>query len=290
MRFLTLTIVGLTLVLAFTLDTDQARSTGINGFSGNPATTGGLICIACHSGGITPTVTLSGPQTVTPGSTNRYMLSISGGQQIAGGLDVSVTDGTLANIDEETYILFEELTHRAPREADAFGTVTFEFDWTAPASTGKVTMYGAGNSVDLLSGSGGDAPNNDILSITVQGAPSTPGETSGAGLPQMKVTEYDSFLSAVTVEYETGCDTVDNNVYFGPLADVSLYGYTGQVCDLGANGITSFALPEGSYFFIIVGDDDAVEGSYGPDGALTERPASGACGLTQDLDNTCAQP
>ena len=60
--------------------------------------------------------------------------------------------------------------------------------------------------------------------------------------------------------------------------------------DLGANGITSFALPEGSYFFVIVGDDDAVEGSYGPDGALTERPASGACGLAQDLGNTCAQP
>jgi hypothetical protein len=122
-------------------------------------------------------------------------------------------------------------------------------------------------------------------------ASSSPGETCGSGMPQMLVEARDPLTSLLTVSYEPGCAAADNNVYYGSLDDVSSYGYSGQICDVGMTGTTNFRLPRGgSYFFVIVGDNDSVEGSYGTNGTQTERPASGACGFIQDLSNTCEQP
>jgi hypothetical protein len=118
----------------------------------------------------------------------------------------------------------------------------------------------------------------------------TPGETGGSGMPQMLVEGIDALISTLTVSYGPGCNTVNNNVYFGPLENVSSYGYSGEVCNVGVSGTTSFEVPHGSYFFVIVGDNDSVEGSYGRDSTQVERPASGTCGFTQDLSNPCAQP
>ena len=74
-------------------------SGGISGYSGNPGTNFGQNCNACHGGGVPPTVTLSGPTTVSPGSLTTYTLTLTGGQQTTGGLGVSVTRGELAAID-----------------------------------------------------------------------------------------------------------------------------------------------------------------------------------------------
>jgi hypothetical protein len=123
-----------------------------------------------------------------------------------------------------------------------------------------------------------------------QGASSTPGETCGLGMPQMLVEAHDSVTSAMTVSYESGCEATDNNVYFGPLDAVSNYGYSGRICDVGAGGTTSFSLSRGSFFFVIVGDNDSVEGSYGKDSMRVERLPSGTCGFTQDLSDPCTQP
>lgn len=143
-------------------------STGISGFSGNPATNGGAICNQCHGGGATPAVVLNGPRTVEVGTTHTYTLTISGGQEIAGGLDVSVTGGLLAAIETGTQILNGEATHTHPRLADAQGVVRFNFQWTAPATAGTIQMYGAGNSVNLNGTTSGDAPDSDSFVITVQ--------------------------------------------------------------------------------------------------------------------------
>lgn len=116
---------------------------------------------------------------------------------------------------------------------------------------------------------------------------STPGETCGSGMPQMLVNGIDSVRSTLTMSYEPGCETTDNNVYFGSLDDVSSYDYSGQICNVGMSGTTSFDLPSGSYFFVIVGDDDSVEGSYGRDSMSAERPAWGSCGFMQNLSNSC---
>jgi hypothetical protein len=126
--------------------------------------------------------------------------------------------------------------------------------------------------------------------VVPPGAAFTPGETCGSGMPPLRVDAYDPATSTLTVSYASGCNTADNNVYFGPLDDVSSYGYSGEVCDVGIGGTTSFSLPDGSFFFVIAGDDDTVEGSYGSNSAQAERPAWGACGFLQDLSNPCSQP
>jgi hypothetical protein len=68
---------------------------------------------------------------------------------------------------------------------------------------------------------------------------------------------------------------------------VSSYGFSGHVCDVGTGGTTDFGLPDGSFFFVIVGDDDTVEGT---DGTRAERPPMGTRGLLHDMDKPCAQP
>ena len=143
------------------------NSTGISGYSGDPAT-GGATCVACHSGGTRPTTTIIGPNLVASGNTVSYTLVISGGQMIAGGLDVSVTGGTLIATDSGTYILSSEVTHTQPRDADLNGDVTFVFDWTAPGTAGAHTIYAAGNSVDKNRSNSGDLSDKVRFKVTVQ--------------------------------------------------------------------------------------------------------------------------
>lgn len=169
-----LSVAGVILLAAF-IGMVYAFSTGRVGFSGNPNVGGGLTCAVCHSGGQIPAVVLDGPTTVEPGETVEYTLTISGGQEVAGGFNVSATGGDLATLPgaTDTQILPvpggfpDELTHTMPKDADSSGAVEFRFEWTAPDSSQTVTLYGAGNSVDLDGSSQGDAPNTDTLKITV---------------------------------------------------------------------------------------------------------------------------
>jgi hypothetical protein len=143
------------------------HQTGISGYSGNPAS-GGATCIACHSGGQPPRTRIEGPSVVAIGNTVTYTLRISGGQSIAGGLDVSVTAGGLVATDPGTQLLNSEITHVQPRTVDANGDVVFTFDWNAPASATTATFYGAGNSVDGDFTSSGDLSDKAKLAVTVQ--------------------------------------------------------------------------------------------------------------------------
>jgi hypothetical protein len=286
-------IAGLLLLVCVAADAG-ASSGGISGLSGNPAN-GGDICNICHSGGTVPTVTITGPLTVQAGSTSRYQLVISGGQQVAGGLDVSVDGGSLSAIDAGTYILNGEVTHTTPRDAVGFPfpAVTFEFDWTAPLSAGTVHMYGAGNSVDLASATNGDAAAADELQIVVEGATATPGESSGPDLSPLLVTGFDVSTGDISLSYETACGASDNSIHYGPLDQVATHGWTGSECAIGSGGTYGAFHPgSGSYFFVVVGHDGSVEGSYGKGPAPLERPdyPGSVCGRIQDLGNTCVQP
>lgn len=276
-----------------------ASSSGINGFSGNPNTTGGLICTACHSGGIEPTVTLSGPTNVAPGSVNVYTLTISGGQEIAGGLDVTTAEGattpvgTLVPTSADTQILFNELTHTTPRAADLAGNVSWGFRWQAPAAPATVTMYGAGNSVNLQGGTNGDNAAADTLVIQVGAAPQTPGESLA-----LDNLAYDPTTGDISLTYLSGCETTDSSLFYGPLGQVATYGWTGESCAIGIGDGTpatqhTFDPGAGSYFFVVVGNDGSDEGSYGlaldGGGASSERPpfAGNACGTVQMLTDRC---
>lgn len=141
-------------------------STGITGLSGM---NGGNSCNLCHYDGITPEVSMSGPQIVLPGATHIYSLTISGGQEISGGLNVAVTNGALLSLSSETRMENDEITHTAPKSVNQNGDVVFSYAWTAPNITGTVpiTMYGAGNSVNGNGNNSGDAAGLTTLSITV---------------------------------------------------------------------------------------------------------------------------
>jgi hypothetical protein len=165
-----LKVIAIISITSFLFTSAYSYSGGITGYSGNPATNGGLICTSCHGGGSPPTVALSGPLEVSPGSNNTYILTISGGQEAFGGIDVSVTDGLIVSIESGTIVSGGELIHIWPRTA-VNGIVTFEFNWTAPSTSGDVTLYASGNSVNNDGMNLNDYADKDRLIITV--VPST---------------------------------------------------------------------------------------------------------------------
>ena len=139
----------------------SASSGGITGFSGKSGST----CTSCHSSSTSvPTITLTGPTTVTSGSTNSYTLSVSVITAGNGGLDVAASAGTFA-AGSGTQVLNGEITHTAPSS-----THSWTFSWTAPTvtATTTATLYAA--AIDSFSGGTGKLQQN----ITVTAAAPTP--------------------------------------------------------------------------------------------------------------------
>ena len=108
-------------------------------------------CNQCHSGGSAPTVTLTGPTSVTPGSTSEYLLEIvEVGLREKGGLDAGASAGTLAVGGAHasgTKLFSGEITHTTPKDSDGT-SVKFSFLWTAPAGGGTSTLRAWGNAVN----------------------------------------------------------------------------------------------------------------------------------------------
>ena len=102
----------------------------------------------------------------------------------------------------------------------------------------------------------------------------------------------------LSISYTPACSAADHHIEFGPLQDVSTYGYSGQECSIGTSGTYgSFDPGPDSYFFVVVGDDGlGVEGSYGTSmtgGPPVERPENlldPVCTLVQDLSQRCDGP
>ncbi len=131
--------------------------------------------VGCTCHGASPStnviVTINGPDTLTVNETADYSITISGGPLAAGGTNIAASDGVLTPGDG---LRSEagELTHIQPM-SPANGLVTFNFSYTAPASSGEQTLYANGNSVNLNGFNTGDqwnfAPNKTITVQTVTG-------------------------------------------------------------------------------------------------------------------------
>ena len=139
-------------------------SHGISGYSGK---TRGMTCNSCHDGGARPTVTISGPQYVLQNSQRTFGLTISGGQQTGGGLDVATDIGTLLVCDSGTTLMRGEITHTGTRNADRNGDVAWTFDLLAPAAPATVNVWGGGCSVDEDGRANGDKGGGATASVTV---------------------------------------------------------------------------------------------------------------------------
>lgn len=141
------------------------------------------------------------------------------------------------------------------------------------------TTYGRSAPVNMDSASG-------VTTVTV---PATPGEASKT--TQMRVTAFDRVTGTLTISYAPACSSTDHTVYSGALSGVSSTTFTQRDCNRGTSGSTSFTLPAGSFFFVIVGNDGTKEGSYGRNRSGVERPedsGASACNLPQDLSATCS--
>ncbi|OJT23762.1 hypothetical protein BO221_17460 [Archangium sp. Cb G35] len=143
-----------------------ANATGATGYSGKSAAT----CTMCHTPGASvPTVTLTGPSSLTAGATGEYTLTITGGPGLRGGFNVAV-DNTAASLEPGTGSKKQsnELTHTAPKPA-ASGAITFNFSLVAPPSAGTVKIFAAGNSVNGNGSEAGDASATTSLTVNVTG-------------------------------------------------------------------------------------------------------------------------
>jgi hypothetical protein len=111
-------------------------------------------CTDCHTNGAT-TVMILGPDQVEALGKNTYTLEISG-PGIVGGLNVAAPDGgVLSLIDVATQLTSGEITHTTPK-AFASGTVSWDFEWTAPATPGTYELFGQGVNANNANGSNFD--------------------------------------------------------------------------------------------------------------------------------------
>lgn len=138
-------------------------------------------CNTCHTGGTAPVVSLTGPTTVTAGTTNEYLLIITSPPgQLSGGLNASSLLGDLSVGGSES-----ASTQTTPSGAGGNNDITqivakagngtdarFSFLWEAPGSAGPATIDAWGNAVNGTGSAAGDAATFTSLAITVEpGAP-----------------------------------------------------------------------------------------------------------------------
>ena len=136
---------------------------GITGYSGKD----GRFCNACHSGGGVPTVTLTGPTTVAPGSTNTYVLTITGGAAEAGGLNAAVdVPDAIMGATGELRVRANEVTHSDEVDFEN-GVLAFTFTVRAPPNNGEFRIFAAGNSTNDNGEPTGDRAGATALAVTV---------------------------------------------------------------------------------------------------------------------------
>ena len=113
---------------------------------------------------------------------------------------------------------------------------------------------------------------------------SHPGEASPAG--DMVVSP--NVGTSVTLNYAPACGATGHAIYWGTSPIAGALAWTNAACGVGSTGVAGFdpgTPPVGQfYYFVIVGQSAAEEGSYGRDSAGAERPEAqgvGACDRPQ---------
>ena len=182
-----------------------ANSFGIVGYSG----IAGFICTACHGGGTVPTVAFAGPRTLDSGATGTFTFTVNSNapaSQVATGLDVAVSGGTLIAGESDEQVLGDELTHTQPKANDSEGRAVWTFQWQAPPAPGTYTFFGAGNSVNLNTQNSGDNAAGTTLRVQVPGPSgdaNCDGRATAADLPGV--------LLAIGQSVGASCPAADTN-------------------------------------------------------------------------------
>ncbi len=139
-------------------------------------------CNSCHGGGLTPTVSFSGPTSVEAGSSTEYTLTVSSpGSQIAAGLavDASIGDLTPGGSQSAQTTLIpsghgnNNITQSSPKIGNGSETV-FSFIFEAPNEGGDLLLQAWGNAVNDNNATTGDAAAKATFNVTVEAPPPPP--------------------------------------------------------------------------------------------------------------------
>ncbi|MBK8551083.1 MAG: T9SS type A sorting domain-containing protein [Ignavibacteria bacterium] len=114
-------------------------------------------CGGCHgSSALTDvSVLLSGPDTVTAGTTRQFTITISKPSKLGAGLDIATRNGVLAPVSSNIHLTNGELTHNNDIPMTS-GSVTVQFNYTAPAVPVFDTLWATGLATNSNGGSSGD--------------------------------------------------------------------------------------------------------------------------------------
>jgi hypothetical protein len=157
-----------------------AYTHGIAGYSGQQP---GIFCNQCHQGGSTPQVTLSGPTGLDAGEQATYTLTITGGAAAGCGFDATVSGDALLQVAESgTVNAGGDIVHNTPRSFSG-GSCSFIFKMTAGTTDGPVTLYAAGNSVNLDGTPNGDRAGTTTMDVNVNARKPDAGGTTDSGTP-----------------------------------------------------------------------------------------------------------
>ena len=172
-----------------------AHSGGVNGHSGKQ----GATCNACHSGsGALPTLTLSGPASLTTGQVGDYVVTLTGGPGVRAGLNVAAGPANVTFTPDNTSTRTQafELTHNTAQPFVS-GTARFTFKLTAPATAGTFTLYAAGMSANGASGNAGDTYTTRTMTVTVTAGNQAPTLPTAAAASPATVSGTTTQLSAL---------------------------------------------------------------------------------------------
>jgi hypothetical protein len=115
-------------------------------------------------------------------------------------------------------------------------------------------------------------------------------QTPGAAQSLM-VTAHTPGTGEITITYGPACEATDNNIEWGLISQLGTAApYSGQTCGILNTGTAVWAYPAGQVFFLVVGNNAVVEGSYGLDSLGVERLedlTSMTCPVPQDLADRC---
>ncbi len=139
----------LALFCGYNLHTAVHRFDGIVGMTRK----NGIGC-KCHNIDPTPSVRvwIAGPDTLSPGESGVYTVSIAADSTRTAGFNIASAVGILTVVDSvHTYWYEDEMTHVTPRPADGMDSVSWQFGYVAPDHVDGMitdTLFSVGNSTN----------------------------------------------------------------------------------------------------------------------------------------------
>lgn len=158
MLYIVILIIGSSVLL-------DAFSSGETGRTLKASTLG---CGSCHGNNAVPEVMVSilGPDTMNTGQTALFFLTITKLSKTGAGLDVAVRSGALSPVSNNIHLSGGEMTHNSNIPMTN-GTVTVQFNYTAPNFETLDTVWATGLATNSDGTSSGDnwnwAPSKRVL-------------------------------------------------------------------------------------------------------------------------------